>query len=51
MRARQLDRRERIGMLLENKNTVFSDDGNTMSGAWGVYPGGGGYDSTATRVK
>ena len=28
----------------------FSDDGNTMNGAW-VYPGGGGYDSTATRVK
>ncbi len=28
----------------------FSDDGNTMTGAW-VYPGGGGYDSTATRVK
>jgi hypothetical protein len=28
----------------------LSDDGNTMSGAW-VYPGGGGYDSTATRVR
>jgi hypothetical protein len=28
----------------------FSDDGNTMTGAW-VYPGGGGYDSTATRIK
>ena len=28
----------------------FSDDGNTMTGAW-VYPGGGGYDSIATRVK
>jgi hypothetical protein len=29
---------------------TFSDDGNTLAGAW-VYPGGGGYDSTATRVK
>ena len=28
----------------------FSDDGNTMTGAW-VYPGGGGNDSTATRVR
>ena len=28
----------------------FSDEGDTMTGAW-VYPGGGGYDSTATRVK
>jgi len=28
----------------------FSDDGNTLSGAW-VYPGGGGYNATATRVK
>jgi hypothetical protein len=27
----------------------FSDDGNTVTGAW-VYPGGGGYHSTATRV-
>ncbi|MEU3603831.1 hypothetical protein ABZ714_34770 [Streptomyces sp. NPDC006798] len=27
----------------------FSADGNTLSGAW-VYPGGGGYDSTMTRV-
>jgi hypothetical protein len=29
---------------------TFSDDGNTLSGAW-VYPGGGGYVSTATRVE
>jgi hypothetical protein len=28
----------------------FSDDGNTLSGGW-VYPGGGGYESTATKVK
>jgi hypothetical protein len=27
----------------------FSDDGNTMTGEW-VYPGGGGYRSTSTRV-
>ncbi len=27
-----------------------SDDGNTLSGAW-VYPGGGEYESTATRVR
>jgi hypothetical protein len=27
----------------------FSDDGTTCSGAW-VYPGGGGYESTMTRV-
>jgi len=29
---------------------TFSDDGNTLSGGW-VYPGGGGYESTSTRVK
>lgn len=28
---------------------TFSEDGRAMSGAW-VYPGGGGYDSTMTRV-
>ena len=28
----------------------FSDDGNTVIGGW-VYPGGGGYESTMTRVK
>jgi hypothetical protein len=28
----------------------FTEDGNTMTGSW-VYPGGGGYDSTATRVN
>jgi hypothetical protein len=28
---------------------TFSDDGNTCAGAW-VYPGGGGYESTMTRV-
>jgi hypothetical protein len=28
----------------------FSEDGDTLTGAW-VYPGGGGYESTATRVK
>ena len=27
----------------------FSEDGNTVTGEW-VYPGGGGYASTATRV-
>jgi hypothetical protein len=29
---------------------TFSDDGDTLTGAW-VYPGGGGYSSTATRVR
>jgi hypothetical protein len=29
---------------------TFSSDGNTCAGAW-VYPGGGGYESTMTRVK
>jgi hypothetical protein len=29
---------------------TFSKDGDTNSGAW-VYPGGGGYESTMTRVK
>ena len=28
---------------------AFSRDGRTVSGAW-VYPGGGGYESTMTRV-
>jgi hypothetical protein len=28
----------------------FSKDGNTLTGEW-VYPGGGGYQSTSTRVK
>jgi hypothetical protein len=28
---------------------TFSPDGNTMSGEW-VYPGGGGYQSTSTRI-
>jgi hypothetical protein len=28
----------------------FSDDGNTMTGTW-VYPGGGGYEATSTRIK
>jgi hypothetical protein len=28
----------------------FSDDGNTLAGDW-VYPGGGGYESIATRVN
>jgi hypothetical protein len=28
----------------------FSADGNTLNGAW-VYPGGGGYESTANRIK
>ena len=27
----------------------FSDNGNTLTGGW-VYPGGGGYESTAVRV-
>jgi hypothetical protein len=27
----------------------FSDDGNVLDGAW-VYPGGGGYHSTSTRI-
>jgi hypothetical protein len=27
----------------------FSPDGDTLAGAW-VYPGGGGYESTMTRV-
>ena len=29
---------------------TFSKDGNTVTGAW-VYPGGGGYESTMTRVN
>ena len=29
---------------------TFSEDGNTLTGSW-VYPGGGGYQSTAVRVK
>lgn len=29
---------------------VFSADGNTCAGAW-VYPGGGGYEATMTRVE
>ena len=29
---------------------TFNDDGNTCTGNW-VYPGGGGYESTMTRVK
>jgi hypothetical protein len=29
---------------------TLSDDGNTLSGAW-VFPGGGGYESTSTRVR
>jgi hypothetical protein len=28
---------------------TFSDDGNTLTGAW-VYPGGGGYEAIAIRV-
>ena len=28
----------------------FSDDGTTLAGEW-VYPGGGGYESIATRLK
>jgi len=28
---------------------TFSKDGRTLTGGW-VYPGGGGYESTATRV-
>jgi hypothetical protein len=28
----------------------FSQDGTTISGAW-VYPGGGGYEATSTRVE
>ncbi|HSB10598.1 MAG TPA: hypothetical protein VLM38_14005 [Blastocatellia bacterium] len=28
----------------------FSDDGNTCTGGW-VYPGGGGYQATMTRIK
>jgi hypothetical protein len=29
---------------------TFSDDGNTLSGAW-HYPGDSGYEATSTRVK
>jgi hypothetical protein len=29
---------------------TFSADGNSCAGAW-VYPGGGGYESTMTRVR
>ena len=28
----------------------FSEDGNILTGRW-VYPGGGGYEATSTRVK
>jgi hypothetical protein len=33
-----------------NSKGKFSDDGDTLSSEW-VYPGGGGYRSTMTRVK
>ncbi len=29
---------------------TFSDDGDTLTGAW-HYPGGGGYEATSTRAK
>jgi hypothetical protein len=29
---------------------TFSEDGDTLTGAW-VYPGGGGYEAVQTRVK
>ena len=29
---------------------TFSDDGDTLTGAW-HYPGGGGYEATSTRIK
>ncbi len=29
---------------------TFSEDGDTLSGAW-HYPGGGGYEATSTRVE
>ena len=29
---------------------TFSQDGNTLTGAW-TYPGGGGYEAVSTRVK
>src|SRR5215207_561386 len=29
---------------------TFSDEGDTLSGAW-HYPGGGGYEATSTRVR
>jgi hypothetical protein len=29
---------------------VIGDQGDTLTGAW-VYPGGGGYATTATRVR
>jgi hypothetical protein len=29
---------------------TFSQDGNTLTGGW-TYPGGGGYEAVATRVK
>jgi hypothetical protein len=29
---------------------TFSEDGNTLTGAW-TYPGGGGYEAISTRVK
>ena len=29
---------------------TFSEDSNTLSGAW-HYPGGGGYEATSTRVE
>ena len=28
----------------------ISEDGNTITGSW-VYPGGGGYEATTTRIK
>ena len=28
---------------------TFSEDGNTLKGGW-VYPGGGGYESTMTKI-
>jgi hypothetical protein len=29
---------------------IFDENGDSLSGAW-VYPGGGGYSSTSTRIK
>lgn len=29
---------------------TFSADGNTLTGGW-TYPGGGGYESTSTRIR
>jgi hypothetical protein len=39
-----------VGTWQVSGEASFSDDGDILTGAW-VYPGGGGYSTTTTRVK